>query len=422
MRKTLKFHILLLLILCPSMLLHAQRVGLVLSGGGARGIAHIGVIQALEENGIPIDYVAGTSIGAIVGSLYAMGYSPAEMLELIQSDDFLQAQNGKIPEKYFYYFKKPDPTPDFFSFKMSIKDTTRNILQQLPKSLINPIPMEYAFLNFFAPAEAQCKGNFNNLMIPFRCIASDVYNKKEIIMRDGRLGECVRASMTFPFVFRPIKIDGVMAYDGGIYNNFPVDVMINDFAPDIIIGSSVADNPKKPNEEDLFGQIENIAMQRTDYSISEEQGELIRFKFKDINLLDFDKADQLFMIGYGRGLEFAEKLKDRIQRRVSAEELALKRINYKRKLPDVIFEEVLVTGGSEQQNEYVRKQFSVENGPISILEMKGIYYKIVSDNMVTALTPVAEYNEQTGMYRLFLNLKAENKVKFLLGEIGRAHV
>lgn len=412
---TVRFLLLLVSFLLSMPLLQAQRVGLVLSGGGARGIAHIGVIQALEESGIPIDYITGTSIGAVVGSLYAMGYTPAEMLELIKSDDFQQAQIGKIPEKYVYYFRKPDNTPDFFGFKLSVKDTVRSIFQQLPKSLINPIPMEYAFLKFFSQSNQQCNGNFNNLMIPFRCIASDVYNKKEVVLGKGNLGDCVRASMTFPFVFRPIQIDGTMVYDGGIYNNFPVDVMQREFAPDIIIGSSVADNPKKPKEGDLYGQLENIVMQKTDYTISEEHGELIRFKFKDINLLDFDKADQLFMVGYGKGLEFAEKLKERISRRISAEELALRRLDYKSSLRDLEFDDIEVTGGTEQQNDFVARQFSFNEKTMDIDEIKGVYYKIVSDTKIAELSPTARYNEETGKFTLFLHLKVEENIKFFLG-------
>ena len=97
--------------------LRAQSVGLVLSGGGAKGITHIGIIQALEENGIPIDYVTGTSIGAIVGGLYAMGYSPQEMLELITSKEFKQCYSGEVDKDNTYYIKENEPTPELYSIK-----------------------------------------------------------------------------------------------------------------------------------------------------------------------------------------------------------------------------------------------------------------------------------------------------------------
>ena len=100
----------------------AQKVGLVLSGGGAKGLTHIGIIRALEENNIPIDYIAGTSMGAIVGSLYAMGYSPDDMEKLIKSDDFKRWYSGGIQEKYIYYFKKNPPTPEFINIRVSLKN------------------------------------------------------------------------------------------------------------------------------------------------------------------------------------------------------------------------------------------------------------------------------------------------------------
>ena len=118
---------------------YAQKVGLVLSGGGAKGAAHIGVIKALEENGIPIDYITGTSAGAIVGSLYAMGYTPEEMVELMLSEEFSYWQTGTVENEYKYYFKRPDPTPEFGHFSIDMTDSLQVKASFLPQSLINPI-------------------------------------------------------------------------------------------------------------------------------------------------------------------------------------------------------------------------------------------------------------------------------------------
>lgn len=126
-------------------IVYGQRVGLVLSGGGAKGIAHIGLIKALEENNIPIDYVAGTSMGAIVAAFYAMGYTPDEMLKLIKSKEFSSWSTGEIDPSYIYYFRKPDPSPAFISFKLS---GTKSISNVLPESFINPLPMNLGFLGY----------------------------------------------------------------------------------------------------------------------------------------------------------------------------------------------------------------------------------------------------------------------------------
>ena len=121
--KRLTLYILMLFLL-PCMV-GAQKVGLVMSGGGARGLAHIGVIKTLEENNIPIDYVAGTSMGAIVAALYSMGYSPEEMVQIMKSDDFQRWYSGTMDQKYMFYFKKNNDVPDMISLNFDIKDSLR---------------------------------------------------------------------------------------------------------------------------------------------------------------------------------------------------------------------------------------------------------------------------------------------------------
>ena len=155
--------------------IHAQKVGLVLSGGGAKGLTHIGIIRALEENNIPIDYIAGTSMGAIIGSLYAMGYSPDDMVELLKSEDFKRWYSGEVEEKYVYHFKKNLPTPEFFNIRFSFKDLLKNLKPQfLPTSVVNPIQMNLVFVDLYARATAACKGAFDKLFVPplycVRCI------------------------------------------------------------------------------------------------------------------------------------------------------------------------------------------------------------------------------------------------------------
>ncbi|MEG1586411.1 MAG: patatin-like phospholipase family protein, partial [Bacteroidales bacterium] len=396
--------------------IQAQRVGLVLSGGGARGIAHIGVIQALEDNGIPIDYITGTSIGAVVGSLYAIGYSPAEMMELIKSDEFKEAQSGKMPDKYVYFFKRPTPAPEFMTFNLAIRDSALSIRKLLPISLINTNPMNFVFMKIFAQAQAKCEGNFDELFIPFRCVASDVHNKKELILSSGHLSDAVRASMTFPIVFKPIKINDVMAYDGGIYNNFPVDVMENTFAPDFIIGCSVADNPKKPHENNVIGQLESMVMQKTDYTLPIEKGELIKFKFKGISLLDFDKADELYQAGYEKGKEYAEKIKQRVKRRVSPEELFMRRLHYKSSFPELIFESIEVSGGSKAQNQHILRQFGKpEVTGFSCNEVKKDYYKTLSDKKISQISPRATYNRTSGKFGLSMTAEMQKNLNASIG-------
>ena len=157
-----KITVIIALFLAAIQIVSAQKVGLVLSGGGAKGAAHIGVIKALEENNIPIDYITGTSIGAIIGSLYAMGYSPEEMLELMLSKEFSYWQTGTVEEQYTYYFKEPYPTPEFAHFSIDMSDSLQIKASFLPQSLINPIQMNQAFMALFSQATAKAGWNFDN--------------------------------------------------------------------------------------------------------------------------------------------------------------------------------------------------------------------------------------------------------------------
>lgn len=408
--------IITLFLLFTSLFLQAQKVGLVLSGGGAKGLTHIGVIRALEENNIPIDYVAGTSMGAIIGSLYAMGYSPDEMEEILKSDDFRKWSTGEVEEKYMYYFKRNIPTPEFINIRLHFKDSINIKPHFLPSSYVDPIQMNLVFVDIFARATGAANGDFNKLFIPFRCIASDVYNKRQLIMRDGDLGDAVRASMTFPFMFKPIEIDGVLAYDGGIYNNFPTDVMREDFQPDIILGSVVAGNPRMPKENSLFSQMENMVMQKTDYTLPEEEGIVMRFKFDDVSLMDFHKVDELSEIGYNHTIEMIDSIKARIPRESSPYELNLKRSIYKSNLPDLKFTNIIIDGANPQQQIYIKKELHAENKiELTYEDLKKGYFRLLSDKMISEIIPHAVYNTATKSYDLHLKVKMENDFSVRVG-------
>ena len=394
----------------------AQKVGLVLSGGGAKGMTHIGIIRALEENNIPIDYITGTSMGAIIGSLYAMGYSPDDMEALLRSEDFKRWYSGQVEPEYGYYFKQNRPTPEFFNIRFSFKDSLHIKPQILPTSMVNPIQMNLVFVELFARATAACSGDFNRLFVPFRCIASDVYNKKPLIMRRGDLGDAVRASMSFPFVFKPIEIDSVLAYDGGIYNNFPTDIMREDFKPEVIIGSVVAANPGKPKENDLMSQLENMIMLKTDYTLPDSLGIIMTFKYDDVSLLDFDRLQELHDIGYNRTISLMDSIKGRIHRRVSAENVRLRRLVYRSNLPQFRFRDIYIEGANPQQQAYIKKEFHDEDHEVFTYEdLKRGYFRLLSDNMISEIIPHAVYDSENDLYSLHLKVKMEDNFSVRMG-------
>lgn len=408
----------LILLLSFSLYIYPQRVGLVLSGGGAKGIAHIGLIQVLEDNGIPIDYITGTSMGAIVGALYSMGYSPEEMLKLVKSEEFKLWQSGIIQEEDILYYLKKDPVPELVQLNIDVKkDSTKKTQAYfLPTSLVNPVQMNLAFMKLFSQASAHAEYDFDNLFIPFRCISSDVYHKNALISRKGDLGQAVRASMTFPFVFSPIEIDGNLMYDGGIYNNFPVDVMKDDFNPDIIIGSSVTSNPSKPSARDIMGQMENMIMQKTDYSISEEDGIYIRSHVSQYGLMDFDKADEIYAVGYKMGQQYIDSIKSRISRRVPKKMVELDRMIYKSEIPDFRFKDVIITGVDYAQQQYINSQIRKSDDQTFTFEsFKKDYFGLLSDGKITQIIPYAIYSPEDKMYKLHLKVTMKEALSISIG-------
>ena len=394
----------------------AQSVGLVLSGGGAKGITHIGIIQALEENSIPIDYVAGTSIGAIIGGLYAMGYTPQEMLDLIGSREFQQCYSGTIDKDNLYYIKQNNPTPALYTIKANIDDSV-TVVQALPLSLIDPVHMNIKIMELCIQATAACGGDFDDLFVPFRCVASDVYNKQEIIFSRGDLGNAVRASMTFPLVFRPIKVDGVLAYDGGIYNNFPADVMKRDFNPDYIIGSVVSSNKAQPADDDIVAQVESMIMQTSNYELPDTNGILMNFDLEgEVGLLDFDKAQYLYELGYATALQLIDSIKANVPRSLPLDSLNRLREAYKQKLPNVVFKNISVGGVNAAQRKFIINEVRPSGHRyVRLKDFRDAYFRLMSENVVNEIRPTATYNPKDKTFNLHLEVSMKDKLALSFG-------
>ncbi len=410
-----RFSILISILFCLFNSLNAQRVGLVLSGGGAKGAAHIGVIKALEENEIPIDYITGTSIGAIIGSLYAMGYSPEEMLELMLSKEFGYWQTGTVEDNYMYYFRKPDPTPEMAHFSIDISDSLKIKTKFLPQSLINPIQMNQAFMGLYAPATAAAGWNFNNLFVPFRCVGSDVYNKKPVVFKNGDLGEAVRISMSFPFFFKPLWKDSVPMFDGGIYDNFPISTMKKDFNPDFILGVALSSSITKPSE-DPYDQIETMIMEKQNYDVPEEDGMMIQFNMPDVSLLDFQKGKEIMDMGYKKTMSLIDSIKGRVTRKMPCDTLAQRRKEYKQKLPQLTFKNIYITGVSQAQKKYIESHIDRDiNQEFSMEEFKKVYFKLLAYSKIKEIRPKAIYNKMNKSFDLYLNVTMSDEITIGFG-------
>ena len=217
-------------------------------------------------------------------------------------------------------------------------------------------------------------------------------------------------------MFKPIEIDSVLAYDGGIYNNFPTDVMRDDFHPDIIIGSVVATNPTKPKENDLMSQIENMVMQKTDYSIPDSEGIVMTFKYDDVNLMDFQRINELHDIGYNRTMSMMDSIKSRIHRRVNLDNIRLRRLVYKSNYPELRFKNILIEGANAQQQAYIKKEFHAsDDKEFTYEDVKRGYFRLLSGNMISEIIPHAVFNPEDDTYDLHLKVKLEDNISVRIG-------
>lgn len=393
-----------------------QSVGLVLSGGGAKGIAHIGVIQALEDNNIPVDYITGTSMGAIVGGLYACGYTPAEMMDLLRSEYFMAMSTGTYDPELTYYFSRPAESPQMFSIALG-GDSTKTDKGFDPQSLIAPTPMAFGFMELFSSYTAQCNADFDNLFVPYRCVASNLTKRRKQVMRGGNLGDAIRSSMSFPLIFQAVEIDGDIFYDGGIFDNFPVGVMSDDFNPDIMIGvdvSSTSDGP--PNT--FLDQLDLLVTHPQSYDVPADKGIKMRVDLNDYGLLDFGKAEAIYERGYNKAMEMIDSIKGRVTARRDSSEVDSRRQAFKSRTPRLRISSVSVTGGTPPQNEFIESLFRPRKGTdtIGIDDARLAFYRAVSSDKISSLTPRATLsNDSLNLFDLHLNARIKKNFSIGMG-------
>lgn len=410
--------ILLLLFFIFYVSVFSQKVAVVLSGGGAKGVTHIGVLKALEENGIPIDYIAGTSMGAIIGGLYASGYSPDQMIQIINSDEFTKWVSGKLDPKYTYFFRQGQPDPSWLSFKFKYD----SILQtQLPTNIVSPLRMDFAFLEMFSQASAVAGYDFNKLMIPFRCVAADVRNAKPYILKQGDVGSAIRASMTFPFYFKPIRIDGKLLFDGGMYNNFPSDVVMEDFYPDIIIGSKAAGNYPPPNEDDVVSQLKSMLMGETKFNMYCDASVLVEPELKPVGLTDFSNTAAFIDSGYVSTMRLIPQIRQFVLDTVTQAMHDSIRKHFNDRKPELKVNSIEVRGIQQGQALYVanaimgqvkgRKSNTYYAQDVSLDLVKSGYFKVVGENRLKAVYPTLFYDTISERYRFIIDAQYEKGIE-----------
>jgi len=195
-----------------------EKIGLALSGGGARGFAHIGILKVIDEVGLPIDAISGTSIGAIIGGLYAMGYSATEIESLCVKIDWKQLFNDSLERGDLSVSQKRWAPYGNYFFTLN-----KGLIPNLPSGFIPGQHVDELMYSLFYPASVIT--NFDDLPIPFRCVATNLITGEKKVFANGSLAEAVRASMSTPSVFHPYELDGQLYIDGGISQNLPADIL-----------------------------------------------------------------------------------------------------------------------------------------------------------------------------------------------------
>ena len=214
------------------------KIGLVLSGGGAKGFAHIGVLKILEKAGVKIDFIGGTSMGAVVGGLYASGYSATQIDSIFYNTDFNQLLQDYIPRSSKSFYEKRND--EMYAITLPFNRFKIGIPIALSKGMYN-----YNLLSKLTHKVRDVR-DFSKLPIPFLCVATDIEKGEPVVLRSGYLAQAMLASSAFPSLFSPVEIDGKLLIDGGVVNNYPVDE-IRKMGADIIIGVDVQDDLKDRN-------------------------------------------------------------------------------------------------------------------------------------------------------------------------------
>lgn len=392
----------------------SQKVGLVLSGGGASGLSHIGVLKALEEYQIPIDYITGTSAGALVGAMYSVGYSPAEIEAYVLSERFQLMVNGKYEKRHNSLFYTEDVDASVIEIPFS-KDSI--FTKFLPLSLITPVMIDYEMLELLSVPGNIYGNNYDSLFIPFRCVAADITHKKSKTFRSGQLNQSVRASMTFPFYINPITIDEVLYFDGGLYNNFPVDVMYEDFMPDFIIGSNVSNIIAPPKEDDVMSQITSMLTFPREYSLPCSSSVVINPNTK-VSTFDFNAVKVAIADGYKSTVMMIDSIRNLVGISKDSDALKQERIIFRNTISEFRIAEITTQNLNSKKSAFITSMYpraKKGDGLMTKNEFVRNYYRSALLPQVSYIYPTLKYNASDSSFDVNLNVKKSKEFRIEFG-------
>ncbi len=342
------------------------RLALALSGGGARGIAHIGVLRALEEAGVPVDAIAANSMGAVIGGIYASGRTAEELDEIVLSVDWGTLFSGRTDRRMLPLARRNDRFGTFAGV-----DFSKGGLE-LPAGLLGEHRVDRFLIEVLAPAGYAAGGQFDRLPIPFRCVATALDNGERVVLDHGDLALAVRASMSIPLVLPPVVFEGRRLVDGLVVNNLPIDVA-RDFGAPVVVAVDVGSPPLKPDEyKSALGvaeQVTNLLAEDRSKDFAVEPDVLIRPELGKHSASKYSNFDMLIERGY-------EATKAALPQILAKLEAASVRGSAATRIPATprpVLEgtpiaEVVVRGNDRMSEKVLRRTFNIPIGPGFILE------------------------------------------------------
>ena len=397
------------------------RVGLVLGGGGAKGLAHIGVIKVLEEAGIRVDYVGGTSMGGLVGGLYALGNSPEQLDSIVDQMEWDRLLSDELSRRELPMDEKMDVNRYVLSLPLV------GFIPNLPRGVVNGqlIKNELSKLSWVANDVF----DFSLLPIPFFCLGTDIENGEAVVLDKGRLASALRATMSIPSVFEPVEYRGRLLVDGGLVNNYPVDVMRKK-GMNFIIGVNVGDDRlKKDDIENVLQVMEQATMFYGDISLKKniKNTDLyIRPDISGLSVLDFSDTDEII----GRGEKVARKHMDEF--RLIASFLRTQRDKQRNtqeliQSDTLLLSQVNILGSNQKSKSFIRSRLQLEfpgyytidevNEAVNRVYYSGFFQNISYDLVKTKDAYVLELrlkHKTTDLFRLGGHYDDYNKAALLL--------
>lgn len=381
---------------------NAPKIGLVLSGGGAKGLAHIGVLKVIDSLGVKIDYIAGTSMGAIIGGLYASGYSGNQLDSIFQQIDFNKLINDDLPRASKAFFERDN------SEKYAVTLPFDNLKVKLPSALSRG-QNTYSLLSRLTLHVSDIT-NFNQLPIPFFCIATNIETGRQMALETGNLTQSIMASGALPSLFQPVKIKDEVFIDGGVVNNYPIDEL-RAKGLDVIIGVDVQDGLLKREELtsalNVLSQINNFKTLKVMENKIKETDVYIKPNIEDFNVVSFDEGTKIIKTGKYAALSKLNILRT-LQSKTNKPSLKVKSID------SLTINTITIKGGEKYTRAYVLGKLKLKsNEKISYKDFtRGVNNLVATNNFDSFQYELNKTTKEEG-YDLIAHLEETKTTTFL---------